>query len=90
MSKHDVFKPFGEGVRIGSYGDIAGSQELAANLSDLCQLHNVNHADGLRIEYANGSVVMLPTGLGFGADVYLCEYAYSKFMVWVATQGTQS
>ncbi|MDX8382647.1 MAG: hypothetical protein R8M45_01120, partial [Ghiorsea sp.] len=59
-------------------------KELAANLSDLCKLHEVNYERATQLEYPNGSISMLnPRSHGIGGAVYLSESAYSVFMAWV-------
>jgi len=84
MLRYDPFKPFGKNVRIGIVGHATGDQELAANLSDLCALHNVDYKEASQLEYPNGSIAMLnPKAQGIGGDLYLTELAYGVFMAWV-------
>jgi len=81
------FQPFGKSVRVGHVDGASGCIELAANLRDLCTLHEVDYQEAKALEYPNGGIAMLPTSnQGMGLDLYLCEMAYSTFVLWMNEQ----
>jgi len=81
---YSTFRPFGDGVRIGSYG-AAGDTEISANLFDLCERYGVDHEQAKRLQYPDGSILILQIEQGsIETEIYLSEEAYPVFMTWVA------
>jgi len=84
MSDYNIFQPFGEGVRVGCTGFVDGDKDIAANLQDLCKLHQADLNAAKSLDYPNGSIAILSTDAhSMASEVYLTEYAYSVFMAWV-------
>jgi len=80
----DKFRPFGDGVRIGSYG-AAGHAAISANLSDLCKRYSVDEEPARKLNYPDGSILLLQIRRNERAtEIYLDESAYAHFMRWVS------
>jgi len=80
----DKFRPFGGGVRIGSYG-AAGNAAISANLNDLCRRYSVDEEQAQQLNYPDGSILLLQIELGsLATELYLNKSAYSLFMHWVS------
>jgi len=78
----DRFNPFGEGVRIGAYGN-AGNADIHANMKDLCSRYSVPYKQARALTYPNGSLLLLQIAKDeLATELYLSEDAYPVFMRW--------